>query len=262
MPVLTNPRHEIFAQHYALNGHVRLAGQEVGVRTSAEASAMLRRTGVQDRVNEIIDQRFHKANITADRVVKELARIAFADIRDLYDDDGKLLPVHLLPDDIAAVVSQIKVEIDGSGGKDGGEQRNFTISKQIKLAGKMEALGLLARHFKIVGDVDDGVNSLVSALADRLGAARRRDNTMAAEAKIVDPQALPQIDPDDPSQVLNPTATPRGMRLEYAVPDDPSNGDDVSAPRLIVPRRDPNALHSTIPQPTAEPQGADDEDFR
>lgn len=268
MPALDNVRWEQFAQHYAINGHSWQAGQQIGVSTRAEAYAILNRAVVADRVQEILHQRFNKAGITAERTLKELARIAFSDIRDLYDPaTGELLPVHELSDDTAAVVSKIKVEIVGTGT---GNARQFTVVKTISTADKMAALNLLARHFKIVGDVDDGVNAFANALADRLNQAKRRDHADTSDARIVDPTALPQVDPDDPTQVLNPSAEPRGMRLEYGVPDDPSNGQDVSAPRMIVPRRDPSALHSPIPQAVpvsfatspASHQGADDEDFR
>lgn len=238
MPVLENVIHEQFAQHYALNGHSWLAGQAAGLATRQGAYAVLHRADVESRVQEILHQRFNKAGITAERTMKELARIAYGSVADLYDEEGRLLPPHLLPDDVAANVSRIKVELQGSGS---GEERTLTVVKDIKLGDKMAALTILARHFKIVGDEGDGVNALANALADRLKQARQRD--YATDARIVDPEALPQPDPDAPED----RSQRRGMRLEYAVPGDPSNADDVSTPRMVVPIRRPEALHSPIP---------------
>lgn len=281
MPILDNVIHEQFAQHYALNGHSWLAGQAAGLATRQGAYAVLHRTDVEARVQEILHQRFSKAGITAERTMKELARIAYGSVADLYDEEGRLLPPHLLPDDVAANVSRIKVELVGEGH---GENRVLTVVKDIKLGDKMAALTILSRHFKIVGDESDGVNALANALADRLKQARQRDYANTSDARIVDPQALPQPDPEAPD---DPTRR-RGMRLEYAVPGDPSNAEDVSTPRMVVPVRNPEALHSRLPeaeqvervpraprklvagvhptthptsaQPTTRPQGAPHED--
>lgn len=245
MPMLDNVNHELFAQHYALNGHITQAGKLIGF-VKSKAWALRQRADIQERVQELIEQRFSKASITAERTMKELARIAFADIRDLYDDNGDLLPVHLLPDDVAATVARIEVEIesrdDGDAIADGAEpgsraSRTLIITKKIRQADKMAALALLARHFKIVGEEGDGMNALANALADRLKAARRREYADVVDADYADP-ATPRHDPKAP-----------GQRLEYGLASDPSSADDVSTPRLILPVRDPNALHSALPIP-------------
>ena len=57
---------------------------------------------------------------------------------------------------------------------DGNLVAEDVVTKKIKRADKMAALALLARHFKIVGAEDDGVNQLATALADRLNRAKRR----------------------------------------------------------------------------------------
>lgn len=234
MPYLLNSVHEAFAQHYALNGHIGHAAASVGLLDRRQGHALLHRKDIDARIQEILHQRFSKAGITADRTMKELARIAFADIRELYDNAGNLLPVHELSDDAAATVGQIKIEVAGKG--DGAGGREMVVTKTIKMADKMAALGLLARHFKIVGDEGDGVNALANLLADRLNSARRRDNANASDARIVDPDALPA--PDG-----------QGMRLEYGINEDPSNANDVSNPRLVLPRRNSQALHSELPTP-------------
>jgi len=232
MPTLADTRHEAFAQHYALNGHIARAAEEAGLSTYSGYS-LLNRPEVGGRIEEILQQRFAKASITADRVMKELARIAFADPRQLYDENGDLVPIPELTDDAAALIAGVKVEVIGRGR---GEDREMVVTKNIKMADKMGALTLLARHFKIVGEDSDGVNVLANALADRLKNARMRDNSAAEDARVWAPEG-------------EPTA---GVKLEYAVPDDPSNADDVSASRLAMPERDPEALHFDLPEPVPQ----------
>lgn len=260
MPALEYPPHEIFAQHYALNGHQMEAGKLIGVN-KPQAWALAHKPEVQARVQELIEQRFSKVSITAERTMKELARIAFADIRDLYDENGDLLPVHMLSDDAAATVARIEVEIEARESDEPGDSddpkargaRTLVVTKKIRQSDKMAALALLARHFKIVGEEGDGLNALANALADRLKSARRREH-----ADVVDAAYANRDNPVTPVPRFDPKAP--GQRLEYALPDDPSNANDVSTPRLVLPVRDPDALHSALPIPQQQRPGAPHED--
>lgn len=229
MPLLLNVDHEKFAQSYASSGHIIEAAREVGlVDQIPRARALLRNPKIQDRIEEIVSQRFSKANITAERTLKELARIAFADVRDLYDPaTGELRAVPELDDDTAATISQIKVEVVGQGR---GAQRVAVVTKQLKQADKMAALSLLAKHFKIVGEDDDGVNALANLLAGRLKSARAR----AAE----------DIEDVDVVHRAEATLPPPGTRLEYAVPLDLSKADDLGPRPVRLVQPDPEALHS------------------
>jgi len=44
------------------------------------------------------------------RVVRETARVAFADVRRLFDDLGRLLPFHLLPPDMGKAIKKFRVK--------------------------------------------------------------------------------------------------------------------------------------------------------
>lgn len=214
MPALQDPAYETFAQSYALLNHAKKAAVEAGF-AAPYGYTLSNNPEIQSRVAELISRRFAKARVSADRVIIELARIAFADIRDLYDhESGDMIPAHELDDDIAAAVAQIKVEVQGRGR---GEDRETVVTKQVKLVSKMEALTLLAKHFKIVGDDSEGVSALANILADRLNSARARDNSEAVEARIIDTEAAA-----------------RGQRVTYALPGDTSSEHslhDFPAPR-------------------------------
>lgn len=233
---LANRQHELFAQDYATHGNSRRAAITVGLHPGSGPRIMAK-PEVRARVDQLADEQFTQANVNAARVLKELSRIAFLDLRGLYDEYGNLLPVHDLDDDTAAVISQIKVEVQGRGA---GEDREMVVVKTIKAADKMAALGLLARHFKIVGDVDEGMDAFANALADRLNSAKRRENANrdAQDARIVD------------------RAAGGGVSLTYGVPDDPSDARDVTNRRLQLGRTDPEALHFDLPDPVEVPAAA------
>ena len=226
---LDNRAHELFAQDYAIHGNCRKAAMAIGLR-SGNGAHILARPEVRRRVDQLVDNAFAQENVTAARVFRELARIAFADIRGLSDEHGNLLPMHELDDDTAAAISQVKVEVQGRGR---GEDREMVVVKTYKAADKLAALTIFAKHYKIIGDVDDGVNAIANALADRLNTAKKRDNANqdAQDARIVDRPAL------------------GGVSLRYGVPGDPSNPRDVTNPRLEEGKRSADSLHFDLPGP-------------
>ncbi len=128
------------------------------------------------------------SNITPERVMRELERIAFQDIRPIFDNDGNLKPIHLLDDDTAATIASVDVEVKWQGK---GDDMVPVTTKKVRRVDKMAALNVLARHFKIVGDDNEGVNALASALAERLKRARNRVFDQDVEdARIMNPPPL------------------------------------------------------------------------
>ena len=175
MPALTLPHYEAFAQHYCVDGHARNAAVKAGL-APIRGAQLLRKPEVVKRIQEINAEQFAHVGVTAETIKAELARVGFASVRDLYDADGNLLPPHELPDDVAATIAGIDVEVrTEASGTYGAPHKTYQVVK-VRRVDKMAALGLLARHFKIVGAEDDGVNALANALADRLNAAKRRIN--------------------------------------------------------------------------------------
>ena len=167
MPALIDRQREAFAQHYALNGHAGKAAEAAGYGR-AGASLYLRHPEVADRIRELNELQFAHVGVTAETVKGELARIAFASGRDLFNADGTPTPIQDLTDDVAATITGIDVERrKGEGGE------TYEILK-IRRADKLGALALLARHFKVVGGEDDGVNALANVLADKLNEAKAR----------------------------------------------------------------------------------------
>ncbi len=101
---------------------------------------------VRAAIERAMAARRRRTRITQDRVVEELARIAFADIREFvsWDADGvSLRASEQLTGEQTACVAEI-VESPGKGGK----------GLRVKLHGKTQALALLARH--LGGEVKGG----------------------------------------------------------------------------------------------------------
>ena len=97
---------------------------------------------VRSRIQALMDRRSKRTDVTADRVLQELASLGFANIQDLYDDDGQLLPPHRLPRELAAAVEEVTEEIVGTG-------ENQTRRWRYKIAGKKPPLELLGKHLRL-----------------------------------------------------------------------------------------------------------------
>jgi phage terminase small subunit len=126
---------------------------------------------VVKRIQELVAMRLSAAGVTAERTKREIARVAYADVRKIFDAEGRLLPVHEIDDDTAAAITSITVQRKNIGTAK--EPEHVDVIK-IRFASKMDALGLLAKHFKLINDDGDGVNAIASMLADRLNAAKTR----------------------------------------------------------------------------------------
>jgi len=130
-------------------------------------------------------ERLAAADITAGKVMHAIGRIAFADIRRAFDDQGGMVPINQLDDDTAMAISSVDVETKVERTKTEG-MRSVTSVKKLRMSDRMSALTLLAKHFKLVGDEGDGVNALASALADRLDRAQKRMHGTAPAQPIED----------------------------------------------------------------------------
>jgi phage terminase small subunit len=180
MPRLSNEQHEAFAQHYVKHWNRRKASEEAGYQAHYGVR-LLAMPEVAARVRELNEVTLKAADITAQRVMLELARVAFADVRRIFDKNGHLIPIHELDDDAAASIAGIEhetrfervMETDLTTGEPVVHNVQVRVAK-VRRFNKDAALNTLAKHFKIVGDEGDGVNALASALADRLKAARKR----------------------------------------------------------------------------------------
>ena len=113
-------------------------------------SRLLTNVNLQNYIADKMKEREKRTEVTQDMVIKELSKIAFLDIRKLYNDEGGLKNIQDIDDDTAgAIVSLESVEeFDGYG--DNREQIGYT--KKVKLSDKTKALELLGRHLGIFND--------------------------------------------------------------------------------------------------------------
>lgn len=150
------PKQKIFADEYLTDLNATRAYKVAypSIRKDEAAavngSKLLRNAKVAAYVQERMDERARRTEITQDKVLQELAKLGFFDIRKLFDDDGKPLEISRIDDDTAACIAGMDV-LDAYEGA--GEDKAFVgYIKKYKLSDKLKALELIGRHLGMFRD--------------------------------------------------------------------------------------------------------------
>lgn len=120
---------------------------------NAASSRMLRNVKVQEYISEKQKEIEKRTEVTQDMVIKELAKIAFLDIRKLYTENGQLKNVADIDSDTAGAISSLETLEEYEGYGDDREKIGDT--QKVKLLDKTKALELLGRHLGIFNDKMD-----------------------------------------------------------------------------------------------------------
>lgn len=149
-----NPKQERFCLEYIVDLNATQAAIRSGYSVkSAKAigSEHLTKPDIQARIEELKGAREKRTEITADTVLQELLLLAKVDLSRAYGDDGKLLPIKQIPEDVRRAIAGIEVfeEYEGHG-KDK-EYVGDTV--KVKFWDKTRSLEMLGRHLKLFTDV-------------------------------------------------------------------------------------------------------------
>jgi phage terminase small subunit len=138
-------RQRQFVSEYLVHLNATKAAIAAGYapRSAGDAGhAQRRNPRVAAAIAQAMAERERRTQVTADRIVTELARIAFADIRSFADwskDGVELRPRSEISADDAAAIAEI-YGVGSAGGR-----------PKLKLHDKRAALELLARHLGMIG---------------------------------------------------------------------------------------------------------------
>lgn len=84
--------------------------------------------------------------LTAERVLEELRRLAFSDVGSLFDEKGKLRPLHEMTREERSAIAGLEVIVKNAEAGDG---HTDTVHK-VKVWDKTRALEQLAKHFGLL----------------------------------------------------------------------------------------------------------------
>lgn len=131
-----------FCEEYVIDFNGTQAAIRAGYSkktSNVTSSENLAKPNIQSYIQKLIKDREKRTEINADMVVKELAKIAFFDIRKIFHQDGGLVNPCDLDDDTSCVISGIKAR-DVKSGED------IETIVEYKLNDKIKSLELLGKH--------------------------------------------------------------------------------------------------------------------
>jgi len=169
-------KREAFANQYIIDFNGKQAAIRAGYskgRAESTASTLLTEPTVQRRIAELQKDRNARVQLTQDRVLQEVMRLAFFDIRKALHPDGSLKAITELDDDTAAAIAGLDLFEEFAG--HGDERMQIGWTKKIKLSDKTANLQLLMRHMGMLNDKlrlqGDAANPLVLLMQQMNGSA-------------------------------------------------------------------------------------------
>lgn len=135
-----------FVEEYLIDLNATQAAIRAGYSpktANEQGNRLLTNVSVQTELNKQMAKRSKRTGVTQDRVVRELAKIAFLDMTQVVDSYGRIRN-DATPEDRACIES---IKYKSSSG-DQGE----SVEREVKVASKLKALELLGKHLGMYSD--------------------------------------------------------------------------------------------------------------
>lgn len=155
-----------FCQLYVTTGNGTRAFRDAGFPAANDSVAangawrLLRNAQIRAYIRELRQAAVDAAKATVEAIAQGMARLAFADRSDLFDERGRLKPPKDWPADVAATVESVETDeiyevVSKSGEPKRRELRGYT--RKVRTGKRAEALRLLAQWRRMIGnDAEQG----------------------------------------------------------------------------------------------------------
>ncbi len=151
-----------FVEEYMLDLNATQAAIRAGYSADSAGSIgceLLTKPDIRAQVDAALAERSRRTGVNADRVIRELARVAFFKATDAVEMSDATLKDDIAADD-AAVIASVKVK-QTFGDYEG-------IEREVRFADKLKALELLGKHLGMFTDKVQ-VSRVAPVIADDLG---------------------------------------------------------------------------------------------
>lgn len=145
---LKNRQYEAFCQYYHACKNATQAAKEAAYSektATVKGSQLLTLINIKGRLDYLDRQVAEKCGVTAERVIAELAKVGFSNLKEYLDATNGIVNLRDLSDDVTAAVESIQTDIR----HDGGDSEGYTEKVKIKLYSKLNALDSLGKHLDI-----------------------------------------------------------------------------------------------------------------
>lgn len=141
-------KQEMFCKEYLIDLNATQAAIRAGYSEKQAAvigHENLRKPNISATIQQAMDARASRIEITADKVLQEIAKLAFSNMQDFYNPNGSLKEICELPRDVAAAMLSSKINLTES-----------CAVQEIKLHDKKGSLELLGKHLMLFSDKSAG----------------------------------------------------------------------------------------------------------
>lgn len=151
------PQHYVFMRAYMRTMSATLAYKEAfpeaGHRTACvNGGRLLKHPLIVDELQPMLDARAERLDLKADKVLAEIAKIAFADVTQLFNEDGSIKDPWELDSMLSAAVQSFEYETLYELQSEGrGRKRKVAVGRltKVKMYNKLDALEKAGKHLKL-----------------------------------------------------------------------------------------------------------------
>lgn len=139
-------KQQLFIDEYLIDLNATQAAIRAGYSAKTadqQGSRMLANVKVQQAVAEAMAARSKRTGVNQDRVVLELAKLAFVKMTDLVDSHGRIKDD--ATDDDLACIESVKYKSSES-------DTGSSVEREVKISSKLRALELLGKHLGMWND--------------------------------------------------------------------------------------------------------------
>lgn len=155
-----------FVDEYLIDLNATQAAIRAGYSPSTaneQGAQNLVKLSISNAINQALAERSRRTGITQDRVLRELAKIAFVNANDVIDPDSATVRQDAADEDLSCIQS-VKVKTSES-------DTGSSAEREIKLADKLRALELLGKHLGLFDKKEQNngngeKNNLLEAIAE------------------------------------------------------------------------------------------------
>jgi phage terminase small subunit len=159
------PKRQAFVREWLIDRNGTQAAIRAGYAPKSaneQASQLLADLSVKAVVTlidiQIQKEALEKYAITAEKVLKQLHRLSFYDIRKLYDENNQLKPPSEWDEDTAVAIAGVEIFEEYQGKGENREKIGET--KKVKIVDMKGPLELLGKYLKLFNDVGSKENPL------------------------------------------------------------------------------------------------------
>lgn len=161
MSTLT-PKQKLFKSAYLANGmNATQAAITAGYSkktAKSQGARLLTNVDIRDAIAGRSEKALAKIDFSVDRTLEFVARLAFFDPKDLFEDDGSLKQMKDIPEEARTVLAGLEVTEIFEG--DGDQKHAMGLLKKVKLSDRLNALDKLMRYHSLFRDKIEHVGKI------------------------------------------------------------------------------------------------------